>query len=123
MRRLFTLAAAIAATFVLVGCDGPKTGADGYRFEEADWVATDLNVRVVLLPSEEALTDAYAEVNGRTLGPNEQLAVFGQVNPNGRCTIYKIDSRVSYAPQWDGHELNHCIYGEFHARQNVDRAQ
>lgn len=117
--RLYLLAVWLMP-FALIACDAKAS--DGYRFEEAGWVATDLDVKVVLLPSIEALRDQYAEVNGRTLGPNEELFAFGEVNPSGSCTIYKVDSRVEYAPEQDGHELNHCIYGEWHPQQNKERA-
>jgi hypothetical protein len=100
---------AIAAiVLLLAGCDN-KIAVDGYEFGEPTWVATELRVKVVLVPSIEEL---------RKIGPDvaegRNLMAFARVSPDGSCTIYKLDSRVRYAPEWDGHELNHCIFGEWH---------
>jgi hypothetical protein len=94
---------------LLLGCDEPRPAADGYVFGEPTWVATELRVKVVLVPSIEEL---------RRIGPDvpegRDLMAFARVSPDGTCTIYKLDSRARYAPEWDGHELNHCIFGEWH---------
>lgn len=91
-----------------MACDSKPRGADGYTFGEPTWEQTDLRVRVVLVDSLEDL---------RRIGPKDQgreLYAFAKVSPAGECTIYKVDSRRLYLPEWDGHELNHCIYGEWH---------
>lgn len=103
MKRL-----ALIAAVLLASCDSP-TASDGYAFGEPTWVQTDLRVTIVLVPS-------VAEMRriGPKVEPGRELMAFARVAPDGRCTIYKLDSRVAYAPEWDGHELNHCIYGEWH---------
>jgi hypothetical protein len=88
-------------------CDKPA--ADGYQFGEPSWVQTDLRVTVVLVPSVEELRRIAPKVE-----PGREVMAFARVSPDGSCTIYKLDSRVRYAPEWDGHELNHCIFGEWH---------
>ncbi|MBA4766071.1 MAG: hypothetical protein H2049_00365 [Porphyrobacter sp.] len=96
----------LAALLLLASCEQPA--ADGYSFGTPTWVRTELRVKVVLVPSLEELRRIGPKVEGR------ELHAFAQISPTGECTIYKVDSRKHYAPEWDGHELNHCIYGEWH---------
>lgn len=97
----------ILAALLLAGCPASSAG-DGYTFGEPTWVATELRIKVVLVPSIADLRRIGPKVEGR------DLMAFAEVSPSGTCTIYKVDSRAAYAPEWDGHELNHCIYGEWH---------
>lgn len=97
----------ILAALLLAGCPS-STASDGYTFGKPTWVATDLRIKVVLFPSIAELRRNGPKAEGR------DLMAFAEVSPDGTCTIYKLDSRVSYQPHWDGHELNHCIYGEWH---------
>jgi hypothetical protein len=105
MRHLIILAALLLG----VSCSDQRTASDGYVFGDPTWVQTKLNIAVVLVPSETEL---------RLIGPDvpegRELKAFAKVSPDGTCTIYKLDSRVSYQPEWDGHELNHCIFGSWH---------
>ena len=100
--RALILALGLLAT----GCKQPA--ADGYEFGEPTWVATELRVTVVLVPSAEEMRRIAPKIEGR------EVMAFARIRPDGNCTIYKLDSRVKYAPEWDGHELNHCIFGEWH---------
>lgn len=105
MKRLF----AIAGLLLAASCNEARPAADGYVFGEPSWVVTDLRVKVVLVPSVAELRRIGPKVD-----PGHELMAFARVSPDGSCTIYKLDSRVAYAPEWDGHELNHCIFGEWH---------
>jgi hypothetical protein len=100
-------ALALIAALMLAGCD-QRGAADGYAFGEPTWVQTELRITVVLVPSAAEMRRIGPKVEGR------ELMAFARVSPSGECTIYKLDSRKTYAPEWDGHELNHCIYGEWH---------
>lgn len=99
----------IAGLLLTIACGQQRTGADGYTFGEPSWVQTELRVTVVLVPSIAELRRIGPKVE-----PGRELRAFAKVSPDGTCTIYKLDSRVAYAPEWDGHELNHCIFGEWH---------
>jgi hypothetical protein len=107
-RRVFLL-----AIFFLIGsCDQPKTGADGYRFEKMDFERSQLSVTLVPYPSAKALQAA-----GKRFGVEraESLAAFATLSRSEpRCTIHYVHPQVSYEPEWLGHELVHCIYGQFH---------
>lgn len=103
--RLFRIALWLMPFTVLAGCD---TGAaDGYTFGKETFLNTDLKVKVVLVESQSEL---------RRIGPKvEGLMAFSKINPEAKtCTIYMVDSRKDYQPEWIGHELAHCVYGEWH---------
>jgi hypothetical protein len=33
------------------------------------------------------------------------------------CNVYIMDPKVNYQPEWYGHELVHCMYGDWHRTQ------
>lgn len=83
---------------------------DGYRLENMKGYA-DRTITVKLYPSQEAMQAAYRGT------PPERLAGFSNFNPR-TCTIHIVDPAVRYKPTIMGHELNHCIYGDWHPGQN-----
>ena len=43
------------------------------------------------------------------------VAAFSVLNKeNTDCDIYMLDPKVSYEPEFYGHELVHCVYGVWH---------
>lgn len=103
----------IAFLCVLAGCGEPPA-KDGYRFEQETFTRTEFPVEVVLLKSERELASAFAARNIKGVDP-KSVAAFAVIRRNDpRCTIYMLDPKVSYQPEWIGHELVHCIYGEWH---------
>lgn len=100
--------ALLFASLALASCGPtPSTpGVDGYKFGKETFLRTDMKLRVVLLPNQAEL---------RKIGPpKEGLMAFAKLYPDGSCTIYMVDARSKYEPEWLGHELTHCIYGEWH---------
>jgi hypothetical protein len=97
----------------LGGCS--PTPADGYSFSKAQYVETKFATQIILVSSQEQLlklAPAGTEKPGRT------LMAFAKLNRGaGRCTIYMVDARKAYQPEWLGHELAHCVYGNWHGDQ------
>lgn len=101
-------------TALLTACDSKPVGKDGYTFGQETFTRTEFPVEVVLLKSERELSVAYAARNIRGVKP-ESVAAFAIIRRNDpRCTIYMVDPKLNYQPEWIGHELVHCIYGEWH---------
>ncbi len=106
---------AVAAFLALSSCDSTPRAKDGYYFENG--TKTERSIRFVTYTSMDDVKRAYATTKGaRKLGPNEDLQAFALVSPT-TCTVHMIDPAVSYKPEWIGHEITHCLYGEFHPNQ------
>jgi len=94
---------------MLAGCD--KVASDGYTFERAETVNTDMRLTVVVHPSE---TDLRRHLpRGGVVEQGSELMAFAVLR-KGQCEVHTVDARVTYAPEWMGHELAHCIYGRWH---------
>lgn len=98
----------------LGGCN--QQSPDGYTFEKAEYVQTDLRVRTVPVESREALLKLAPPEARAKENETSELMAFGTLSKDGKsCTIYFVDARVNYQPQWIGHELAHCVYGRWHS--------
>lgn len=114
MKKLAIVALALA----LLSCK-PSGSPDGYFFEAQSKRLPDAAIQVQTYPSYAALKRAYSAYhNGRVLGSNEDLQAFSVIKVGQSCTIHMIDPKVTYQPEFFGHELTHCLYGEFHPSQN-----
>ena len=121
MNKFFGVGAVVVATalFVLVACDNTskQKGKDGYYFEKESFTRTEFPVEVILVKDAAAIT---AEIKKRnniqgTVEP-KNVAAFSIVRLNDpKCTIYMIDPKNKYEPEFIGHELVHCIYGVWHS--------
>jgi hypothetical protein len=109
---------AVAAALLLSSCK--PTGTDGYTFEKAQFTQTSFTVTMVLVQNEQELVKLAPPAAIKLQGSKGELFAFGKVGPN-RCTIYAVDPAAQYRPQNLGHELTHCIYGEWHPEQNKER--
>jgi len=107
------------ALFSLVACDNAskQKGADGYYFEKETFTRTEFPVEVILVKDAAAIT---AEIKKRnniqgTIEP-KNVAAFSVIRTNDpKCTIYMIDPKNKYEPEFIGHEFVHCIYGVWHS--------
>ena len=103
----------------LVACDNTykQKGKDGYYFEKETFTRTEFPVEVILVKDAAAIT---AEIKKRnniqgTVEP-KNVAAFSIVRLNEpKCTIYMIDPKNKYEPEFIGHEFVHCIYGVWHS--------
>jgi hypothetical protein len=107
---------ALILSLSVSSCD-QQNAADGYYFEKGSQ-RIHRQIETVLYPDQATLLAAYESETGkkRQLG-NEELFGFSAINDT-TCTINIIDPKVRYKPEEYGHELTHCLYGEFHPSQN-----
>jgi len=121
MKKFLTVGITLIATIgvTLVACDNPsnKKGKDGYYFEKESFTRTEFPVEVVLVKDEAAITAAIKDrnnVHGTIDAKN--VAAFSIIRMSDpKCTIYMIDPKNKYEPEFIGHELVHCIYGVWHS--------
>jgi hypothetical protein len=121
MNKFAGIGAVVIATalFSLVACDNPGSskGKDGYYFEKESFTRTEFPVEIVLVENAAAMA---AEISKRknlhgTVEPTK-VAAFSVIRMNDpKCTIYMIDPKNKYEPEFIGHELVHCIYGVWHS--------
>lgn len=91
----------------------PNRGVDRYLFEAAPYTRLTFTTRIVYHPSFKSLSAAYGDP--KTEG---KLMAFTKVaNDAGECEVHLIDPKVVYYPQYVGHELLHCVHGNFHPNQ------
>lgn len=77
---------------------------DGYIFEHKDYVKKNLIIRLVLYPDYESL-QRFTNI--------ENAAAVSYV-AGDYCIIHTVDPSIIYAPQYMGHEISHCIFGNWH---------
>lgn len=95
---------------LLLGCK-QQAAPDGYAFASAEYVQTEIALRVVLVPTQAELR----RIAPRTVENPENLMAFGRISSDHKtCTVYMVDARTHYQPQWMGHEFAHCVYGRWH---------
>lgn len=112
--RRFAARIGLIALTLLIGCnEANPVAADGYRFERAEWVNTDLRVRLVLHETVEDLA-REAKRAGAAVSGEEAVQAWGEIDAHGNCTLHIVDPRKRYMPEWIGHELTHCAFGRFH---------
>jgi hypothetical protein len=103
-------------TVILASCTpSSNTGADGYQFGEAQFEKTSIQVNVVTYQTKAQFDDAAKKYGVAS----EELAAFSVLRPPfDQCTIHMIDPRTKYQPEFTGHELLHCVYGQWHTNNN-----
>lgn len=110
----------LGASFALIfatSCEKQKNAADGYYFEKETFVRTELTVHVVLVQSQAEMEKLLASKN-KTLAPGREVVAFSVLYTNTpECTIYMMDPKVVYQPEFVGHEFVHCVYGDWHKVQ------
>lgn len=102
--------------FVLASCN--QGSSDGYRFENVQRLNPEREIRVVLHKSIADVNIAFrAQQKAPALPDERELQAFSVITSK-TCTIHMVDPAVRYMPEFFGHELVHCLYGEFHPSQN-----
>lgn len=113
MKKLFVIAA-----LALASCNTHPVASDGYTFEQKSELLEPRQIKVVLYPTLSSLKKEYdGTKNAAALPTNRALQAFSVIGQK-TCTIHMVDPKVSYMPEFFGHELTHCLYGEFHPSQN-----
>ena len=100
----------LAAALLLGGC-GQSEAADGYAFGAATFDRAEPNIRIV---THRSLAELRAAAPGGIYDTGTaKLMAWSVIRPDG-CEMHVVDPAVSYQPEWIGHELAHCAWGEWH---------
>lgn len=113
---------ALFAVGMLVACEpSHKVAADGYYFEKAQFTTLTPNVQIVLVKTHAEMAALVKQHNPNVVKPGNEVMAFSVLGEHYgqevKCTIYMIDPQVAYAPEFIGHELTHCLYGNWHTIQ------
>ena len=111
-KKIITIA---ALAILIASCKPvPKTGADGYTFGQKQYVKTSVQVNIVEFKTRQSFNKELAR-----RGLTEDVVAFTALKPPfDKCTIYMMDPSVEYVPEFIGHELLHCVYGQWHTNNN-----
>lgn len=71
---------------------------------------------IVTVVRFQSVAELDAYLHFTPAGPDKELLGY-TVWDGPRCTIYIVDERVSYRPEILGHEMTHCLAGDFHPHQ------
>lgn len=95
-------------------------GADGYRFSTKSIERKEVRIKIVTYKTYDALEKAlkshlgndpkYSAIKASRV---EAFSIL-ELPEYDVCTIHMIDPEVSYEPEYVGHEMLHCIYGQWH---------
>lgn len=117
--------ATLAIMAILLGT--PATagglGADGYSWGVAPPSSTEVLVTIVYHKSRAELLDSFAKSGGESSLEDGQdksgpIYAYSVVNTaEHRCTIHALNPARKYTPQYLGHELLHCLHGQWHPQQ------
>jgi hypothetical protein len=117
MSRLLTALTLLAAVS-LTSCDQPvnRVAADGYKFGQSSFVRNHVKVKFVTYKTR---TEFISAARKRDIENPGIVAAFTELQPPfDTCTIHIVDPQISYEPEWLGHELAHCLYGQWHTDNN-----
>lgn len=114
MKRIIFAVCMAALMLALPACNQDKEVAQDF-----DRSARPQAITVYVYPNERAVTDAfYKQMAGKKV-PHDGASRLGFANwvlNENRCEIHVAKIRTENDPRMEtwGHELAHCIYGNFH---------
>lgn len=112
MKRL-TLFLATLMMSVPAAAAGPSL--DGYTFEKAQFEHDNIKVEFVKVHTQAEMVWLAGTFG---IKPTSGAVKAFSVNEGDTCVIYAEDPKVDYEPEFLGHELAHCIFGNFHPQQS-----
>ncbi len=104
-----------AAALTIAGCKAESLASDGYYFERDRAQYHERKIEVIMVANQAQLYAEYRKYTNKE--PDGELMAFSRLN-NDTCVVYVLDPKISYKPEFIGHELTHCLYSEFHPSQN-----
>lgn len=97
----------------------PNIGEDYYYFATPEYTLTDMHLTVKLYGS---FAELQSEAARRAVVPKEDadhVVAFAVHSYEKKwCSIHMVKPTVWYLPRFYGHELLHCVYGNFHKGQD-----
>lgn len=103
---------------LVVACDSPvgKVGADGYRFGKPSFERSQIDMRVVTYKTRREFMIAAKKHGVKS----DTVVAFSELKPPefNVCIVHIMDPRVDYQPEFMGHELAHCLYGQWHTNND-----
>lgn len=106
----------IALALVLASCS-QSAGKDGYTFNKEQFTHKNFEIEIVTYKNLSELRHTARTKYNVT---NEKLAAFSIVYPiSNKCVVHIIDPKIKYEPEFIGHELTHCIYGQWHSGNDL----
>lgn len=99
----------IAAALMLGGCGGEAS--DSHRFERKTFERTQPGVTIVVHRTVDELRRAAPK---RTVDAGKVDLMAWAVIRDGGCEVHVVDPAVTWKPEWLGHEVAHCVWGEWH---------
>ena len=101
-----------------------RLSADGYYWEKAEYPKKDLVLIDLQVAENEIEWDRMVRKKLPLYDP-DSLGAFATIRtpdspgPKGdECTVWIKDPEWIYEPEFIGHELLHCFYGNWHKRQD-----
>lgn len=113
MRKLWF----VSLFLLLFSCEAStnRNGADGYTFGEPSYEKTRVTITLITYKTRKEFLDASKKRGVKS----NTVAAFAELKPPfDTCTIHVMDPRVKYEPEFYGHELAHCFYGQWHTSNN-----
>jgi hypothetical protein len=105
MFRIFFL----VLLLTLSGCN--QASPDGYKFEQREWTHSEVLVTIV---EHDSVALLVASAPPEAIQQGRALQAYSLIR--GRdCEIHVVKPERTYAPQWLGHEMVHCLWGRFHS--------
>ena len=95
---------------------GFNTGADGYAFKRSEYKQSLVAVTVVTFDTKDEYVAELRRHGYTQRAIPEAFSVIFK-GEQQRCTIYMIDPARSYKPEYYGHELMHCFFGDWHKKE------
>ena len=108
----------LVALLLLTSCNpAPQKGADGYRFGEKQYEKFTVQINIVTYKSQ---TDLQKALGNRADVASKDVIAFSELKPPfDTCTIHMVDPKVTYQPEFVGHEMLHCVYGQWHTNNKT----
>ena len=116
IKKLFVAAPLIIiAAFSIASCNQLPLSADGYNFGNPSFEKSKVEVVFVTYETRAEFMEAAKKRGVASL----ELQAFTELrDPFNKCTIHAMDPRVKYQPEFIGHELAHCFYGQWHTNNS-----
>jgi hypothetical protein len=87
-----------------------KLGTDGYKFSTPQYSKSQIQVNIKLLSNDDEVTREARSQGGVFEGTISAFSVLKKDS----CDVYIVDPNKKYRPELLGHEITHCIFGQFH---------